>query len=401
MLCFHIYQSTNTNKMQWMDEYEVTPGVLNIAETCAASVSINDLLALSEDPNIPHPIDLSKKLTYGSIRGSDALRERLASLYSVRTSTPLPKDNVLITQGAINANFLILYTLIGPGDHVVCMHPTYQQLYDVPKSLGAEVSLWKLRRENKYIPDIEDLKGLVKDNTKLIIINNPNNPTGATTPKSILKKLVEYAKEKDIIILSDEVYRPLFHGIGPMDDEFPPSILSLGYSKTISTGSMSKAYSLAGIRCGWIASRDRLIIEAVATARDYTTISVSQLDDAVASFALSNSVLHALLGRNIKLAKTNFAILESFINENSHICSWVKPTGGTTALVKFEQKGVPVDDVQFCKDVIEKTKVMFVPASKCFGAEFKGSVRIGFVSETEVLRKALEVLGPYIRQTLS
>jgi aspartate/methionine/tyrosine aminotransferase len=238
-----------------MDLYELTPGVLNIAETCAASVSINDLISLSEDPNTPAPLDFSKKLTYGSIRGSDALRERLASLYSVRTSSPLPKDNILITQGAINANFLLLYTLLGPGDHVVCMHPTYQQLYDVPKSLGAEVSLWKLRRENKYIPNLDDLKPLVKENTKMIIINNPNNPTGATTPKSVLKDLVEFAREKDIIILSDEVYRPLFHGIGPMDAEFPPSILSLGYSKTISTGSMSKAYSLAGIRCGWIASR--------------------------------------------------------------------------------------------------------------------------------------------------
>jgi aspartate/methionine/tyrosine aminotransferase len=79
----------------------------------------------------------------------------------------------------------------------------------------------------------------------------------------------------------------------------------------------------------------------------------------------------------------------------------VKPTGGTTALVKFEKRGVPVEDVQFCKDVLEKTKVMFVPASKCFGEEFKGSVRIGFVSETEVLREALKVLGPYIRETLS
>jgi aspartate/methionine/tyrosine aminotransferase len=383
-----------------MDEYEVTPGVLNIAETCAASVSINDLLALSEDPNIPHPIDLSKKLTYGSIRGSDALRDRLASLYSVRSSSPLPKDNILITQGAINANFLILYTLVGPGDHVVCMHPTYQQLYDVPKSLGAEVSLWKLRREKKYIPDIDDLKTLVKGNTKLIIINNPNNPTGATTPKSILQELVAFVKEKDIIILSDEVYRPLFHGIGPMEAEFPPSILSLGYAKTISTGSMSKAYSLAGIRCGWIASRDRSIIEAVSTARDYTTISVSQLDDSIASFALSNSVIHALLGRNIALAKTNFALLEAFINEHSHICSWIKPTGGTTALVRFEKKGVPVDDVQFCKEMVAETKVMMVPASKCFGEEFRGEVRIGFVNETEVLRKALEVLGPFIRRTL-
>jgi aspartate/methionine/tyrosine aminotransferase len=312
----------------------------------------------------------------------------------------LPPENVLITPGAIAANFLLLYTLIGPGDHVICVHPTYQQLYSVPESLGAEVSLWKLRRHKKYIPDVEDLKSLIKPNTKMIIINNPNNPTGATIPKSVLQAMVEVAREKDIMILSDEVYRPLFHGISPMDTEFPPSLISLGYNKTIITGSMSKAYSLAGIRLGWIASRDSSIIEAIAAARDYTTIAVSQLDDAVATYALSPAVIHALLGRNIALAKTNITLLENFVEDNGDICSWVKPTGGTTALVKFEKDGSAVDDVKFCVDVIDTTKVMFLPASKCFGKEFKGYVRIGFVCETDVLKQALQLLGSYIRKHL-
>ncbi|KAF8853199.1 PLP-dependent transferase [Acephala macrosclerotiorum] len=389
---------------QWMDKYEVTPGVLNIAETCCSSISIDGLVKLCEDPNIPPPLSTSTKLTYGAIRGSQALRERLSSLYSARVSSPLPTENILITPGAIAANFLVLYTLIGPEDHVICVHPTYQQLYDVPKSLGAEVSLWKLRKQKKYIPDIEELKDLVKDNTKMIIINNPNNPTGATIPKSVLQELVDFAKEKDIIILSDEVYRPLFHGISPIDTDFPPSMISMGYPKTIVTGSMSKAYSLAGIRLGWIASRDPSIIEAIATARDYTTISVSQLDDQVATYALSPSVIHALLSRNIQLAKTNVALLERFIDQWSDVCSWMKPTGGTTALVRFEKEGKPVDDVEFCVDVIEKTKVMFLPASKCFGeegmGEFKGYVRIGFVCETEVLKEALKQLSLYVRKYL-
>lgn len=383
-----------------MDKYETTPGVLNIAETCAASVSIDDLVALCEDANVPHPLSTSRKLTYGSIRGSPALRERLASLYSVRVTTPLPADNILITPGAIAANFLLFYTLLGPGDHVICEHPTYQQLYDVPKSLGAEVSLWKLRRGQKFVPDLDDLKQLVQDNTKMIIINNPNNPTGSTTPRSVLQGLVDFAKEREIIILCDEVYRPLFHSFSPADPEFPPSIISLDYAKTISTGSMSKSYSLAGIRLGWIACRDRSIIEAIASARDYTTISVSQLDDQVASYALSQSVLHALLGRNLKLAKTNVAMLEKFIDRWSDVCSWVKPTSGTTALVKFEKDGRPVEDVQFCLDVLESTKVMFLPASKCFGAEFKGYVRIGFVCETSVLEEALKQLTLYVRKNL-
>lgn len=307
----------------------------------------------------------------------------------------------MITPGAIAANFLLLYTLIGPGDHVICVHPTYQQLYSVPESLGAEVSLWKLRKERSYIPDIDDLKPLIKDSTKLIIINNPNNPTGATIPKSVLQSLVDLARSHSITILSDEVYRPLFHGISPISPDFPPSLISMGYEKTIITGSMSKAYSLAGIRIGWIASRSPEIIEKIASARDYTTISVSQIDDSIAAYALSASVLHALLGRNIKLAKTNVEILKAFVEDHKALCSWVKPTGGTTAMVKFEKQGEPVDDESFCVDVIEKTKVMFLPGSRCFGKEFGGYVRIGFVCETEVLREALKKLGVYIRENLA
>jgi len=381
-----------------MDKYEVTEGVINIAETCVASISIDELVTLCEDPNIPHPLNTSTKLTYGAIRGSTALRTRLANLYSSRVATPLSLDNLLITPGAIAANFLTLYALIGPGDHVVCMHPTYQQLYDVPKSLGAEVSLWKLRKGKKYVPDLEDLKKLVKDNTKMIIINNPNNPTGATTPKSILQGLVDFAREKDIIVMSDEVYRPLFHGISPGSEDFPPSLISLGYSKTIITGSMSKAYSLAGIRVGWIGSRDQSIIEKIASARDYTTIAVSQLDDQVATYALSNSVIHSLLSRNIKLAKTNVELLEAFVDKHSEFCSWVKPTGGTTAMIRFEEDGQAIDDVKFCIDLLEKTKVMFVPGSKCFGKEFRGFVRVGFVCQTEVLKLGLEKLAAYVKE---
>ena len=383
-----------------MDKYETTPNVLNVAETCAASISVDDLMGLSEDKDVEGPLKSSLKLTYGPIRGSDALRQRLASLYSVRVDVPLPHENILITPGAIAANFLVLYSLVGPGDHVICVYPTYQQLYSVPMSLGAEVSLWKLKKGKKYVPDLADLDSLIKENTKMIIINNPNNPTGATIPKSVLRGLVDRAKQNNIIILSDEVYRPLFHGISPINEEYPPSMVSMGYEKSIVTGSMSKAYSLAGIRVGWVASRDRSIIETLAAARDYTTISVSQLDDRIASYALSPAVLHALLSRNIKLAKTNLELLDAFIDKHSEICSWVKPTAGTTALIRLERDDNAVDDVELCKDLLEKTKVMVVPASKCFGngKDFKGSVRFGYVCETEVLKEALERLGQYLQK---
>ena len=383
-----------------MDKYETIPGVLNVAETCAASISIDDLIELCEDKDVDPPLNTSVKLTYGPIRGSNALRHRLADLYSVRVATPMLAENVLIMPGAIAANFLTLYTLLGPGDHVICVYPTYQQLYSVPESLGAEVSLWKLKKAKKYVPDLADLDALIKGNTKMIIINNPNNPTGATIPRSVLTGLVDRAREHNIFVLSDEVYRPLFHGISPGDEGYPPSLISMGYSRTIVTGSMSKAYALAGIRVGWIASRDKSIIEMLASARDYTAISVSQLDDRIASYALSASVLHALLRRNINLAKTNLAILEAFVDKYGEICSWVKPTAGTTAFIKFENDGKPVDDVRLCLDLLEKIKVMAMPGSRCFGhnKDFRGFVRLGYVCETEVLREGLARLEKYLKE---
>ena len=217
-------------------------------------------------------------------------------------------------------------------------------------------------------------------------------------PKSLLTTIVDFAESKGIIVLSDEVYRPLFHGITPMDPKFPPSILSLGYINSIATGSMSKAYSLAGIRVGWIASRNRDLIEKIQIARDYTTISISILDQAVASFAHSPHTIHSLLGRNIQLAKANLELLERFVIKHDEFCSWTKPVAGTTAFVKFERDGKPIDAEIFCKTLQEKTGVMFMPGNIGFGEEFKGYVRIGYVNRTEIVKEGLEEARKFMRK---
>lgn len=231
----------------------------------------------------------------------------------------------------------------------------------------------------------------------MIIINNPNNPTGVTTPKAVLQNIVDFAKSRNIIVMADEVYRPLFHSL-PAGESMPPSILSLGYDRTVSTSSMSKAFSLAGIRLGWIASRDPEIINAVKSARNYTTISVSQLDDKVAAYALSDAVRPNLMKRNIELAQTNLALLDAFVQKYSSICSWVKPTAGTTAMIRFQRNGEPVQDAEFCLEVLNKTGVLIMPGSTCFGdgADFKGEMRFGYVCRTEVLINGLAKLGEYL-----
>lgn len=153
---------------QWMDKYETTPGVINIAETCCASISVDDLRKFNKNEGAPSPLSLSTKLTYGAILGSPELRQNIAALYgSGDAPSDLSPESVVVTQGAIAANHLLLYSLVGPGDHVICVFPTYQQLYALPETFGAEVSLWELRAEDGFVPDVAALKKLIKSNTKV------------------------------------------------------------------------------------------------------------------------------------------------------------------------------------------------------------------------------------------
>ncbi|KKZ64099.1 hypothetical protein EMCG_01596 [[Emmonsia] crescens] len=384
----------------------------NITSSCSLPISLQDLKLLSDNASSsstnneygPLSTDLlSRDMDYGPSCGLEKLRGRLANLYSVKASAPLSAENVLITPGASLANFLIFHGLCDRGDHVICQYPTYQQLYTQPASLGAEVSLWKTKGEDNWRLDIEELKGMIKANTKFIVINNPQNPTGAIIPRSTLESIIEIAREHSITIISDEVYRPLFHSITPADPEFPPSVMSLGYENVIVSGSMSKAYSLSGIRVGWLASPNTDLVRTCENWRAYTIISVSQIDQQIAHYALDEGCLHNLLKRNNGIARHNLGLLEGFIEQHRWACEWVKPLAGSVAFVRFSRMGRPVDDGEFCEKLLEKEGVLVVPGSVCFGngdgdaKDFKGYVRIGFVIETQALERALEGLRAFLR----
>lgn len=176
--------------------------------------------------------------------------------------------------------------------------------------------------------------------------------------------------------------------------------MSFGYDNVVVTGSMSKTFSLAGIRVGWIASRSREIIERCASARHYTTISVSQVDDQIATAALSTPTVNNLLQRNIDLARRNLAEVDSFVREFGWAVKWTRPCAGTTAFMQFvDRAGRPIDDVEFCKRLQAKTGVMLVPGSQCFGGgrDFRGFVRMGYVPEYQVVVDGLQALRKFMR----
>ncbi|MCK1982763.1 MULTISPECIES: aminotransferase [Peribacillus] len=361
----------------WMNLYEME-AVYNIAETCVESLTVNELISIDGTDPEKFLLDLGKnKLTYGHIEGSPDFRRLVSNQYQT-----LDADNVLVTNGAIGANFLLLYSLIQPGDHVVAVHPTYQQLYDVPTSFGATVDLLSLREENNYLPDLNELKSLVNEKTKMIIINNPNNPSGAIIEKEMLEEIVEIARSYDAYILCDEVYRNLLQE----DDLVVPSIVDL-YEKGISTSSMSKVLSLAGLRLGWIAGPKEVITECFRH-RDYTTISCGMLDDILAVHALKN--YDKILDRNRKIIKENLTILDAWV-EQEPLISYVKPRAGTTAMLKYD---LPVSSEDFCIGLFKANGAFLTPGS-CFDIE--SHVRIGYACKTEVLEQGLQKVSEYLR----
>ena len=360
---------------EWMNEYEVGAR-WNIAETCVDSVSLDELFSLTGTDKSEFLSHLTaQRLTYGDIWGSESLRGGICRLY--RTVKP---HEVVPTHGAAGANHHVFCSLISPGDRVVSIMPTYQQLYSIPEAIGAEVAVMHLRQENDYLPDLRELRSLVTPETKMICINNPNNPTGALMPKELLLEIIDIARGVGAYVHCDEVYRHL-----TQTDEWSDSVADL-YEKGISVSSMSKVFSLAGIRMGWIATHDEAALQAFLSHRDYNLISCGMLDDAVASLALEHG--ERLLERNRTIVRENLAVLDGWIHEHPHFF-YTKPCAGTTALV-FYDYDIPSYD--FCKRMYHETGA-FVTPGDCF--EQPKSFRIGYACDRRTLMQGLAAVAAF------
>ncbi|HFV9242500.1 TPA: aminotransferase [Enterobacter bugandensis] len=362
---------------QWMNEWE-TRCEYNLAETCVESLTMQQLLDMTGRTREVLDEMLTIKMTYGSITGSERLRRLISEQYVSQSA-----DNILITHGAIGANALVYETLVEPGDTVISVLPTYQQHYSIPASYGAEVKILPLRPENGFLPDIAEMKSLIDSKTRLIAINNPNNPTGALIDETLLRKIVDVAREAGAWLLCDEVYR----GTNQEGDGYGPAIADL-YEKGISTASMSKAYSLAGLRLGWIAAPEALLRET-EIRRDYNTISVGILDDYFASLALQNR--DKILARNHKILRENLALLDEWVSSEPLI-EYVRPRAGTTAMLRYK---LPIGSRQFCVRLLEKYGVMFTPGEVM---DMEGYLRIGFANNSHVMKQGLGLVSQFIRE---
>lgn len=362
---------------EWFNLYE-NKAVYDLADTCVESLSIDELLDIVGDRKQHISEIFKRKLNYGDIHGSSRLKKAISTMFKSQT-----EDNITITHGAIGANQLVMLSMIEQGDKVISVIPTYQQHYSIPKSIGADVKLCFLKEENNWLPDLEELEKLVGNDTKIICMNNPNNPTGSVIPDEMLLKIVEIAKKSNAYILCDEVYRGLNHNGNP----FSISIADI-YEKGISTGSMSKVFSLAGLRLGWVCANQDVINE-INHQREYNTISVGIIDDYFAALAIENK--DKIIKRNIEKILIGKKILVDWA-KSEPLVHLIPPQGGTTAFVKYN-KNIPSKDL--CKKLQDETGVMILPGETL---EVDGYLRIGYGNNFEQLKKALEIFSNWLRK---
>jgi aspartate/methionine/tyrosine aminotransferase len=361
----------------WMNEYEPRCEY-NMAETCVESITVDELLSLTGEREQAVQAILEARLNYGSIYGSDFLKEGICSLY--RRAKP---DDIVVTHGGIGANALAYLSLVNRGDRVVSILPTYQQHYSIPESIGAEVSVLRLKAENSFLPDLDELRELAVPGTRLISFCNPNNPTGAVMERNVLEKVVDIAASCGAYLLCDEAYRGLTHGA----ENYTDSVFDL-YEKGISTASMSKTYSLAGLRLGWIAAPEDAVRELLVH-RDYHVISCGVIDDYLAAQALRHR--DKILERNLGIVRTNLAILDEWVGKEPGV-RYVKPKGGTTALLYYD---LDMPSEELCRRLQEEKGVCLLPGA---AFDMEGCVRIGFCNKTEDIRQGLAKFSEFLQE---
>jgi len=348
---------------RWMTTWE-TQVEYDIAESGILPLTTNDLLALLPEGERTAALDrlLDTRLGYSEAPGSHELRSLLAATY-----TATGPDEILVTTGAIEANYLLFNTLLDPGDHVVAVHPAYQQLYSVPRAIGCEVNLWSIRAEDGVFRyDLAELERLVTPRTRLIVVNSPHNPTGAMLSAADLERVYALAESVGAWVLCDEAYRWLELPDGEL---LPPPIRDLG-PRGISVGTFSKPFGLPGLRIGWIAAPAE-VTAACWAMRDYITLSPGKLNDALATLAFRHR--ERIIARTLAIVAQNLATATRWFAEQSEIVSWTPPRAGLLALLRYR---LDIPSRELADRLAGEYSVMLAPGD-AFGFEYHLRIGVG------------------------
>ncbi|KPJ59239.1 MAG: hypothetical protein AMJ46_12125 [Latescibacteria bacterium DG_63] len=330
----------------------------NLSESGVHPVLLSELLA--DDPDYVKQL-LATGLNYPHVNGIPELRERIAALYD--GARP---DNVLVTVGAAEANYLAIRTLLSEGDEIVIMLPNYMQIWGIAKNHGLQVRTLHLQEGKAWALDLDELKESVTPGTKLIAVCNPNNPTGHILTPAEMDAVVTAAEGVGAWILADEVYS----GAERVTDEQSPSFYGL-YDKVVAVGSLSKAYGLPGLRIGWAAC-PLPVVDDLWARHEYVAISASMLSNKLATIALSTSVRPRLIQRTRDYIRKGYPILEQWMQNHENPLSLTPPEAGAIAFVRYD---LDINSTVLTERLREEKSVLIVPGDH-FGMD--QLVRISF-----------------------
>ena len=356
------------NRMEleiWFDKYQYAIDY-DIGESAVKTLSVKDI-----------DIDLDKVLLrYGYHTGHPDLRDAVAEQYP-----GLSGEHVVVTTGASEANFVVVSALVKPGDHVVVEHPNYPSQYEVPRSLGCDVSLYTLRFENRFRPDLDELERKITPQTKLVSLTHPNNPTGAMISEEDLRKIIELVESYDTFLLFDETYRHM-----ASDENILPPAASLS-PKVISIASMSKCYGLPGIRTGWLATKNSFILDSAVAIREQLSISNNSISEEIALSVLRRKDKFLTDARN--RIEPNRELVAAWMSQQSDF-EWVRPEVGVVCFPKIKNH-VNAHPEEVYRLLAEKYRTFVVPG-RCFEMD-KRHFRIGFGADPEEIEKGLSNLN--------
>lgn len=340
----------------------------NLSESSVHPMAVRDLVS---DPEFLQRL-LDTPLIYNQSNGTDELRSAIASLYPGATL-----DHVEVTNGGSEANFIAVYSMLEPGDEVVILLPNYQQIWGLTNSLGMAVRQAHLREDRRWAPDIGELEEVSTGRTRMIVVCNPNNPTGAVLTDAEMEAIVGVASRSGAWILADEIYQ------GSERDGVTTASFWGRYDRVIVTNGLSKAYGLPGLRIGWIVAPAELIAR-MWSYHDYTTIAPGTLSDALACVALSPEGRARCLERTRGICRSNFPVLRRWLDSHGSMFDLCEPRAGAIAFVRYR---LPVNSTLLMRRLLEEKSVLVVPGDHFGMDQF---VRIGYGPPPDYLGEALE-----------
>jgi aspartate/methionine/tyrosine aminotransferase len=361
---------------RYFAQHEFSAPYLLCTSDCE-SMALQDLLAFAPDAQERF---LSLRLGYTESSGDPALRRAAAALYENITA-----DQVLVHAGAEEAIFNFMNVALDSGDHVIVHGPCYQSLAEVAQSIDAEVSQWRGDPARSWELDIDMFQTLLTPRTKVVVVNFPHNPTGFLPGPEFLHALSALSEQHGFILFSDEVYRGL--ELDPSDRL--PAAADIN-DRAVSLGVMSKTFGLAGLRIGWVATRNTRIFNDMAAFKDYTTICSSAPSEFLATIALQNA--GKIAHRNIRIIHNNLDHLDRFFSGHADLFQWHRPKAGSVAFPVLREG--TVDD--FCTDLVEKAGILLLPGT--LYNDGSNAFRVGFGRKN--VPEVLEKLDAYLKKTL-